>query len=63
LFDQFDLEERLKAIAQKLAYLQDTGHTFLELLNTRKAAALEWIVIALIAPEILMTLGKEWLRR
>lgn len=63
MFDQFDLEERLKAIAQKLAYLQDTGHTFLELLNTRKAAALEWIVIALIAPEILMTLGKEWLRR
>lgn len=56
LFDQFDLEERLKAITQKLAYLQDAGHTFLELLNTRKAAMLEWIIIGLIAFEILMAL-------
>lgn len=58
LFDQLDLEERLKAIAQKLAYLQDAGHTFLELLNTRKAAMLEWIIIGLIAFEILMALLK-----
>lgn len=58
LFDQFDLDERLKAITQKLAYLQDAGHTFLELLNTRKAAMLEWIIIGLIAFEILMALLK-----
>lgn len=56
LFDQFDLEERLSAIEQKLAYLQDAGATFLELLNTRKALRLEWIVIILIAAEILLGL-------
>ncbi len=63
LFDQFDLEERLSAITQKLAYLQDAGHTLLELLNTRKSTVLEWIVIWLIAVEILMAFGKEWLHR
>lgn len=59
LFDQFDLEERLKAIEKKLSYLQDAGSTFLGLLNTRKAALLEWIIIGLIAFEILMTIFKR----
>lgn len=59
LYDQFDLEERLKAIHLKLAHLQDTGHVFLELLTHRKSHRLEWIVIALIAFEIGWTLVKE----
>lgn len=63
LYDQFDLEERLKAVHQKLAYLQDAGAMFLDLLTTRKNHRLEWIIIILIAVEIGMTLVKEWMAR
>lgn len=59
LYDQFDLEERLGAIREKLAYLQDAGATFLDLLNTRKNHRLEWIVILLILSEILLFIGKD----
>lgn len=69
LYDQFDLEERLGAIREKLAYLQDAGATFLGLLDTRKNHRLEWIVILLILSEILLFIGKDlapllpsWLR-
>ena len=59
LYDQFDLEERLGAIKEKLAYLHDTGATFLGLLDTRKNHRLEWIIILLILVEILLFLGKD----
>jgi uncharacterized Rmd1/YagE family protein len=69
LYDQFDLEERLGAIKEKLAYLQDAGATFLGLLDTRKNHRLEWIIILLILVEIVLSVGKElvtpvfhWLR-
>jgi len=59
LYDQFDLEERLGAIREKLAYLHDAGTTFRGLLDTRKDQRLEWIIILLILVEILMSLGKD----
>lgn len=59
LYDQFDLEERLGAIREKLAYLHDAGATFLGLLDTRKNHRLEWIVILLILFEILLFVGKD----
>jgi len=59
LYDQFDLEERLGAIKEKLAYLHDTGATFLGLLETRKNHRLEWIIILLILVEILLFIGKD----
>jgi uncharacterized Rmd1/YagE family protein len=58
LFDHFDLDERQKAISQKLAYLTDAGARVMDLLATRKAHRLEWIIIALIAFEIAMALWK-----
>ena len=60
LYAQFDLDERLEAIREKLAYLQDAGSTFLGLLNTRKAENLEWIIILLILIELLLVIGKDW---
>jgi uncharacterized Rmd1/YagE family protein len=67
LYGQFDLEERLGAIKEKLAYLQDAGATFLGLLETRKNHRLEWIIILLIVVEILLFIGKDliapWLHR
>ena len=59
LFDHFDLEERLNAINQKLAYLADAGARVMDLLATRKAHRLEWIIILLIAFEIAMALWKS----
>lgn len=59
LYDQFDLEERLGAIREKLAYLHDAGATFLGLLDTRKGWRLEWIIILLILVEILLFVWKD----
>ena len=56
LFDQFDLDERLGAIQQKLAYLTDAAARVIDLLTTRKNHRLEWIVIILIAVEIVFFL-------
>ena len=61
LYGQFDLEERLGAIKEKLAYLQDAGATFLGLLDTRKNHRLEWIIILLILVEILLFIEKDLL--
>jgi uncharacterized Rmd1/YagE family protein len=59
LYTQFDLDERLGAIREKLAYLQDAGATFLGLLDTRKGQRLEWIVILLILIELLLALSRD----
>lgn len=61
LFDQFDLEERIGAINQKLGYLKDAGSTLMEVLTSRKSLRLEWIVIILIAIEIVFFVWKEML--
>jgi required for meiotic nuclear division protein 1 len=61
LFDQFDLEERINAINQKLAYLKDAGSTLMEVLTNRKSVRLEWIVIILIFVEIVFFVWKEML--
>ena len=59
LWEAFDLEERLAAVQQKLAYLAEAAARLGELLATRKSHRLEWIVIALIAVEIVQTLWKD----
>jgi uncharacterized Rmd1/YagE family protein len=56
LFATFDLEERLRAIQQKLAYLSDAGARIMGVLTTRKNFRLEWIVIILIALEMVVFL-------
>ncbi|HJV21581.1 MAG TPA: RMD1 family protein [Holophagaceae bacterium] len=58
LFNHFDLEERTGAIQQKLAYLADAGARLMDLLATRRAHLLEWIIILLILFEIGMALWK-----
>ena len=54
LYGQFDLEERLSAINQKLIFLTDMNSTLTTLLANRKSHRLEWIVIILILLEILL---------
>jgi uncharacterized Rmd1/YagE family protein len=52
LYDQFDLEERLSAINQKLNYLTDLHSLLMDILSNRKSQRLEWIIILLIFIEI-----------
>jgi required for meiotic nuclear division protein 1 len=59
LYDQFDLEERIEAINRKLAYLNDAGDTLMDILNSRKAHGLEWIVIVLILIETVAFMWTE----
>ena len=63
LFDQFDLEERLAAVNQKVAYLQDAGSTVLEVMAHRKDQRLEWVIIILILVEVVLFVWKEFLVR
>ena len=63
LYDQFDLEERLTAVNQKVAYLQDAGSTVLDVLAHRKDQRLEWIIIVLILVEVVLFVWKEFLVR
>jgi required for meiotic nuclear division protein 1 len=63
LYDYFDLEERLDAIKEKVGYLTDLNSTLLTLLSSRKSRYLEWIVIILIAVEIILFAYMELLRR
>jgi uncharacterized Rmd1/YagE family protein len=60
LFNQFDLEERLSAVNQKVAYLQDAGATVLDVLARRKDQRLEWIIIVLILVEVVLFVWKEF---
>jgi uncharacterized Rmd1/YagE family protein len=63
LYRYFDLDERLGAIKEKVNYLTDLNSTLLNLLSNRKSRNLEWIVIALIALEIVIFVYMELMRR
>jgi uncharacterized Rmd1/YagE family protein len=56
LYDFFDLEERLSAINQKVAYFTDMSSTLTGLLSQRRSWQLELAVIALILLEVLIFL-------
>lgn len=51
---QFELRERLGAVHNRVAVLKDLGSTFANLAHARRSARLEWIIILLIAFEIVL---------
>ncbi len=53
---QFELEDRNEAVTRKTEVLKDINHSFAELAHSRRSTRLEWIVIWLIAIEIVMAL-------
>jgi uncharacterized Rmd1/YagE family protein len=66
LYDFFDLEERLAAIREKVAYFGDVNATLMNLLNHRKSMRLEWTIIILILIEVVLFVLAElkpWLGR
>ncbi|HII15054.1 MAG TPA: RMD1 family protein [Nanoarchaeota archaeon] len=56
----FELEERFKHIQYKLEFIQNNSEVMLDILNNRKAEILEWVVIILIAIEILIFVYEVW---
>lgn len=59
LTGHFDLREREEAISQKIGYLTDLNNTLLDVLSNNKSHRLEWIIIILIAIEIVFLLLME----
>lgn len=55
---QFELRERNDAVRRKSEVLKDINSTFSDLAHARRSTRLEWVVILLIAFEILMALGE-----
>eukprot|EP00249_Psilotum_nudum_P018564 c26866_g1_i1 orf=480-989(+) len=56
LRDEFELEQRFASFDFKLEIIQHNVRFFLEVLQNRKSAFLEWTIIFLIAGEILVGL-------
>src|SRR4030095_15758292 len=54
LYDFFDLEERLSAINQKVAYFTDMSSTLTGVLSQRRSWQLEIAIIALILLEVVI---------
>jgi uncharacterized Rmd1/YagE family protein len=54
-----EIEERYKALADKLKTIQDTFELFLDLMATRRSQLMEMTIIALIAFEIVMALVEK----
>jgi uncharacterized Rmd1/YagE family protein len=54
LYTFFDIEDRHRTIARKLSFISDNTSFLYEFLSTRKSHQLEWIIIWLIAFEIVL---------
>jgi uncharacterized Rmd1/YagE family protein len=63
LRDEFELEQRFKGVDFKLNLIQHNTKFFLELLHNQKSDRLEWIIIILIATEIMLTLADKAMRK
>lgn len=55
----YELDNRFKNIGFKVDYIKNNSETIISLLQHRHSAGLEWIVIILIAIEIVIFMG-EW---
>lgn len=56
LAEEFELAERSQAIERKLALIGDSSATMLNVIDARRSVRLEWIIILLIAFEIVLSL-------
>ncbi|MBW2971732.1 RMD1 family protein [Candidatus Woesearchaeota archaeon] len=56
LSDEFELQERFQNLQSKMDFVQENYKVFLESLRSRYESHLEWIIIALIAVEIVLFL-------
>jgi uncharacterized Rmd1/YagE family protein len=57
LEDEYELVERSRAMERKLALINETVGTLLDLVQNQRSVRLEWYIIGLIGIEILLSLG------
>jgi uncharacterized Rmd1/YagE family protein len=62
LEDEYELVERSRALERKLALINETGGTILELVQNQRSTRLEWYIIGLIAIEILLSVYELFVR-
>ena len=62
LEDEYELAERSRAMEGKLALINDTVGTVLDLIQNQRSVRLEWYIIGLIGLEILLSLADMVLR-
>jgi uncharacterized Rmd1/YagE family protein len=62
LEDEYELVERSRGMERKLALINETVGTILEMVQTQRSVRLEWYIIGLIAIEIMLSLGDLLLR-
>ncbi len=62
LEDEYELAERSRAMENKLALINDTVGTALDLIQNQRSVRLEWYIIGLIGLEILLSLTDMVLR-
>jgi uncharacterized Rmd1/YagE family protein len=55
LEDEYELNERVDALNRKLAVVAETAQTLADIIDTRRALRLEFIVVVLITFEIIAT--------
>src|SRR5580658_4447677 len=56
LEDEYELAERSRAMERKLALINETAGTLIELLHNQRSLRLEWYIIGLISLELLVSL-------
>ncbi len=56
LEDEYELAERSRALERKLALINETAGTLIELLHNQRSLRLEWYIIGLISLELLVSL-------
>ena len=54
--NEYELNERAKAVTQKLNVIVETGQTLTDILDVDRSARLEAVIVALILAETLVTL-------
>jgi uncharacterized Rmd1/YagE family protein len=62
LEDEYELAERSRGLEGKLALINETVGTIVDLVQNQRSTRLEWYIIGLIAIEILLSLGDSLLR-
>ena len=62
LTDEYELNERQRALDNKLKVISDIAETLLDLLHNRRSLRVEWYITILIVFEILLTLYEMFMR-
>ena len=62
LEDEFELQERHKAVERKIELISRTAETVLDLLQTQRGLRVEWYIVILIVVEIMFTIYDMFIR-